>query len=190
MKETNISDKEWLDLAFKHFIQHAQQRVQLFNYFILFSSLLTTATITTFQPTYKEYYLGGALGLIQIIIAFIFIKIDQRNSFLIKHSENIIKKIEAENNCRYPLFLTEEEQTIKSKKKGIFNFQLSHRKSYKLIYTIFIITGILSSIYATKKIFTLSKSCKNTRIDNNKNNNNIGAINVNSINKNLQSFTK
>jgi len=141
---SNITDKDWLDLAFKNFVQHAQQRVQHFNYFVLFSSLLTTATITTFQPTYKAYYIAMVLGLIQIVVSYIFIHIDHRNRYLIKHSENIIKKIEKDSKSSYALFSTEAAET--SKMKVIMYPPLSHRKSYNAIYIIFIIVGTLSII--------------------------------------------
>lgn len=148
----SITDKDWLDLAFKHFVQHAQQRVQHFNYFILFSSLLTTATITTFQPIYKAYYIAFVVGFIQIVVAYIFIQLDYRNRALIKHSENIIMQIEQDYKSKYPLFSTEETETAKIKvfKKPPF----SHRKSYLYIYRIFIGIGSMSIIASLVLLFT------------------------------------
>ncbi len=152
--QQNISDKDWLDLAFKHFVQHAQQRVQHFNYFIIFSSLLTTGTITTLQPNVKAYYLGIGLGLIQLFVSFIFSKLDDRNRFLIKHAENIIKRIEKDyrvaNLKCYPLFSSEEMATENEKKvkknKICFLKPISHKKSYNLIYSVFGIVGFISFI--------------------------------------------
>ncbi len=162
-KKTSISDKDWLDLSFKHFLQHAQQRVQHFNYFIIFSSILTTATIATFQSNFQAHYLGIGLGIIQIFLSFVFSKLDDRNRFLIKHAENVIKNIEQDyvkaNSQCYSLFTSEEIETVKEKDKNIgrhfFVRPMSHKKSYNLIYSAFGLIGltaiIISAIISLKK---------------------------------------
>jgi len=153
----NIADKDWLDIAFKHFLQHAQQRVQHFNYFIVFSSILTTATITTFQSNFQAHNLGVGLGVIQIFLSFIFSKLDDRNRFLIKHAENIVKNIEKDfenaNGYCYSLFTSEEIETIKSKEKqkrtNYFSRQMSHKQSYNFIYTVFGLIGLTSILLSS-----------------------------------------
>jgi uncharacterized membrane protein len=159
VKTQNISDKEWLDLAFKYFIQHAQQRVQHFNYFIIYSSLLTTGAITCLQPNIKAYSLGIGIGLIQLFVSFVFNKLDDRNRFLIKHAENIIKNIEKQtigtNHNFYPLFTLEENLTNKLaqlKKKNIISRPISHKTAYSSIYLVF---GIIGFIYFIISVFSL-----------------------------------
>src|ERR1700754_1119068 len=144
----NIADKDWLDIAFKHFLQHAQQRVQHFNYFIVFSSILTTANITTFQSNFQAHNLGIGLGLIQIFLSFIFSKLDDRNRFLIKHAESVVKDIERDfekaNGYCYSLFTSEEIKTIEAKEQKRFVKPMSHKQSYNFIYWVFGLIGIAS----------------------------------------------
>ncbi|MGE8422209.1 RipA family octameric membrane protein [Sphingobacterium siyangense] len=161
-KLTSISDRDWLDLAFKHFVQHAQQRVQHFNYFIVFSSLISTATITTLTSSNKVYLIALVLGSIQILISFIFIKIDDRNRFLIKHSEEIIKQIEISSCTPFALFSTEENVTKMemANDKSFFKRSYSHRKSYNIVYGVFGFIGIFVIIYSTFCLFDSHSSNK------------------------------
>ncbi|WP_286862867.1 MULTISPECIES: hypothetical protein [Sphingobacterium] len=154
----NITDKEWLDLGFKYFVQHSQQRVQHFNYFILFSSLLTTATVTSMQPSFGLSSFGALFGLIQMIISFIFIKIDDRNSFLIKHSESIIKKIENKylDSDDFRIFSLEEKETIflRSQKNGLLKTHFSHKNLYRITYVIFGIIGAICLMLSFYRFLT------------------------------------
>lgn len=142
----DITDKDWLDLAWKHFQQHAQQRISYFNFFVIFSTILTSGIIATFQNGYTAPYLGIELGLLQAFLSFMFKKIDERNSFLTKHAENVIKKIEKAENS-YQLFNEEEQLSVQLPiAKNPLNRQYSHGKSYKIIYNTFGMIGLMLAI--------------------------------------------
>jgi hypothetical protein len=155
-----ISEKEWLDLAWKHFLQHAQQRIQYFNYFVVFSTILTTGVVTTFQSNFQAQYLGIGLGAIQAFLSYMFWKIDERNRFLTKHSEDVIKELE--KNCcevdEYRLFTKEDQKTAKQrvddKDKVRLWWQFSHGESYRLIYVTFFFIGIIGMFISGFGILT------------------------------------
>ena len=44
-----IENKDILNTSWLYFQQHAQQRISYFNFFVAFSTLLTTGMISTFQ---------------------------------------------------------------------------------------------------------------------------------------------
>ena len=172
---SNITDKEKLDLAWKYFQQHAQQRLNYFNFFIVFSGLMTNAYIATLQEKFLFPWVGVIIGLIQAFISYIFLKIDQRNKFLTKHSENVIVNIESgystnndpESKDATLLFTNEPYRTIEQKKKEIFLFrQFSHGISYKIIYFAFITFGLISSIWAySNNMKILEQPTKQEMID-------------------------
>ena len=87
-----------------------------------------------------------------------FLKIDERNKFLTKHSEDIIKRLEIEDEANpYKIFNDEEikslEKRKEDKKKFLFNRQISHGKSYKIIYIFFFFVGILGAAISAISFF-------------------------------------
>lgn len=177
-KRQCITDKEWLDVACKHFLQHAQQRIQYFNFFVIFSTILTTGVVSTFQKDFQARYLGIGLGLVQIFLAFMFRKIDDRNSFLTKHSEKIIKELESDyeqaGKKTYNLFTGEHQDTLAKKqeeKKRFFLFKnFTHGESYRIIYAFFLFIGVveLSFAFIFSQAPTFDKELKgafNVKID-------------------------
>lgn len=160
-KDLTPADKEWLDLAWKYFQQHAQQRITYLNYFVVLSTVLTTGLVTTFQYNFNLPILGVAIGCVQSFLAFVFWKIDVRNKFLTKNAENIIKNIEQEYDAdgakSYKLFSDEEELTKelreKEKDKFFLNRQISHGQLYRYLYAFFFIIGLLGA--TTSIVFSL-----------------------------------
>lgn len=86
---------EQREYAWEYFKVHAQQRMSLFNFFVVFSSLATTGLVTTLQDKAQAHLVGIALGVLLVLISFVFSKLDQRVAFLIKHAESAVKLIES-----------------------------------------------------------------------------------------------
>lgn len=148
-----LTEKEALDIAWKYFQQHAQQRVSYFNFFVLFSSIMTTGLIATLGPQFDLHLLGTGIGCMEVLIAFVFIKIDDRNKYLTKIGEDALKALEElyvlpedVDRKRVVVFNKEVEQTASLKKAkkwhGAVTGQISHSKSFRIIYIGFAIAGI------------------------------------------------
>ncbi|ENG1110042.1 hypothetical protein WFP10_12650 [Yersinia enterocolitica] len=80
--------------AWKYFELHSQQRMTVFNFYIAVIGLLATGYGVCIQIGGGFIYLTPALGLFITFITFIFYKLDQRVSFLIKNSESVLKAFE------------------------------------------------------------------------------------------------
>ena len=61
----NLSSKDWLNISWKYFELHAQQRIMYFNFFVVFSTILTTGLVATFQLNNNVQFIGIGLGIIQ-----------------------------------------------------------------------------------------------------------------------------
>lgn len=162
-----IKKAHWLNLAWLYFQQHAQQRISYFNFFVIFSTILLTGFISSFQNTVnKKELIGIGVGIIQIFVAYIFLKIDERNRFLTKHSEAIIKKIEKRYSGlpdKLQLFSYSDKKTsILLKKNTFFNKHITHGTSYKYMYYGFIILGIIILIYSAFAILPSIQIIKTT----------------------------
>lgn len=66
----------------------------MFNFFIVLSGLITAGIGTTVQGPPRLAILGIFLGLMLMLLSFVFWKLDQRAAFLVKHSEAASGKIE------------------------------------------------------------------------------------------------
>jgi len=93
--------------------------MSLFNFFVVFSSLATTCMVGTFHEKTRSHMVGVGIGVLLMVISFIFWRLDDRVRFLIKHAENALKWIETNyelEDCHNSphvlrLFTGEETQT-------------------------------------------------------------------------------
>lgn len=83
-----------LEHAWRYFELHANQRIIIFNYFLVVSGALSAGLATALQGSQRFSSLGIMLGILLIVVSFVFWKLDQRVSYLIKHSESIITDLE------------------------------------------------------------------------------------------------
>ena len=110
-----------LEHTWRYFELHAKQRVSVFNFFVVMSGALAAGIAASLQGSAKLAAIGVVLGLLLPLISFVFWKLDQRVSFLIKHAENALAEIE----CTLPterarLFSLEPASTKEAKSKASF----------------------------------------------------------------------
>ena len=83
-----------LDHAWRYFELHATQRMSVFNFFLVLSGLIAAGFAASIEGSPRLAPLGVALGLLLALVSFVFWKLDQRVSFLIKCSEKALAEIE------------------------------------------------------------------------------------------------
>lgn len=93
MKEINKLASEH---AWRYFELHAQQRINVFNFYIAITGLLAAGIGFSLQQGGKYYYLCTLLGIFMTFISIIFWKLDARVSTLIKKAEKALREIELE----------------------------------------------------------------------------------------------
>ncbi len=100
MAEDRIYDVEdWeraRDHSWRYFSLHAGQRMTTFNFFVVLSGIITAGIGAAIQGPPRLAVFGILLGIIMVLLSFVFWKLDQRSSFLIKHSEAAVIRIERE----------------------------------------------------------------------------------------------
>jgi hypothetical protein len=109
-RDSRISNAETLEHSWRYFAIHAGQRLTLFNYFIAVSGVTLAGGAAALQGTARFSLLGVALGLLLVLLALIFYKLDERTSALIKISERALAA--TERQCMPPearLFASEIE---------------------------------------------------------------------------------
>ncbi len=153
----SYSLKEAQQYIWQYFALHAGQRMTTFNYYVVLSSFTTTGLVTTFQPNFSNHYLGITLGILLLLLSFIFWKLDRRVRFLIKHSETFLKQIESELSNELPfdaikVFTNEEFETKQLKDKRVYFWQrqLSYSENFSIVFLSFAafgFVGLTSSLW-------------------------------------------
>jgi len=96
-RTNNATRQRALEHGWRYFELHANQRMALFNFFLVLSGLVAAGLAASLQEGSYFITLGIVFGLFLIVISFVFWKLDQRVSFLLKHSEAAIATLELEN---------------------------------------------------------------------------------------------
>ena len=87
-------DKE-LEHLWKYFEIHSVQRMSLINYYFFISVAMLSGLGIVLQSTKNNFsILGGLISILIILTSFIFWKLDQRTSYLIKFVEKRLEEYE------------------------------------------------------------------------------------------------
>jgi len=91
---SQISDKDRLDYAWKHFALIADQRVKTFNFYIIVLLAAFSATIGVLKSGVIPRHTFCLIGCAHIFIAGVFALIDLRGCRLLKVAADGLKEIE------------------------------------------------------------------------------------------------
>lgn len=103
-----ISSDQAVEHAWKYFEIHSNQRTTLFNYFLFIMAGLGTAIGVILQGDIKYSFVGIFLCCFVSLVSFLFWKLDQRTSFLIKQSEKVFKLLERNSSVDIGIFCQED----------------------------------------------------------------------------------
>ena len=157
MNESGSEAREELcKRAWDYFEMHASQRLETFNFYIVLSSVIATATFTIL-PSSQASRVSWLLGLLLIFLSFVFWKLDSRNKDLIKGAEAAIKYFEQNSDLNddgeephvAKIFLREEFLTSKRRrKKSVFFWKnyLSYSNCFNIIFINFGLAGLASIV--------------------------------------------
>ncbi len=151
----------------KYFEYHASQRLTTFNFYIVISTLITTGYFLAYRDI---LWLAVALGILIMLLSFVFWKLDGRNQIIIRNSIKALEYIEAKDTLKkrrtkpHPtqIFLTDLYQTKKSQEKNPFWPEEAEQKkpfwpwqrNYKystclnVVFLSFGIIGLLATVFA------------------------------------------
>lgn len=128
MKTEIISEHLW-----KYFELHSQQRLTLFNYYIAVSGAFISAIGFCLQADKDFKFLEISLSFLLIIFSFLFYKLDQRTSFLIKRCEKSMVEFEKNLN-EVKLFTNDNSDLNQINHNKIFNKILTYGFIFRMAY--------------------------------------------------------
>lgn len=107
----DINNQLAFDHAWRYFELHAQQRITVFNFFLAISGLVSAGVGVCLQQGTNFSLLASLLGVFLILVSFIFWKLDQRVSEMIKLAESAICQLEATVAGSNMLIFTKDRQS-------------------------------------------------------------------------------
>ena len=155
----NDTSTEFKEHVWNYFQLHAGQRMSVFNFFAVMSTLLTTALATSLTEKFNCPVIGVIAGIGLVVIAFVFWKLDQRIGFLIKLAEAALTAIESEDgndkktsDSPQSLFLIERIETEKKRQESCWwnpqTWHLKYSECFSVAYILFAFIGIIGTVSA------------------------------------------
>ena len=139
----NSTPEVMLEHTWRYFELHANQRMAVFNFFLVMSGALAAGIAASLQGSPKLAAIGIAVGALLPFVSVVFWKLDQRASFLIKHAERALAEIE----CSLPadsarLFSLEPARTKAAEDKvSSWSRHWSYGKSFRFIFVVMAVFG-------------------------------------------------
>ena len=161
--KSKISNEVLRKQAWDYFQMQAGQRLTTFNFYIVISSVLTTALIASLKGDLVILHIGVALGFLLSLISFIFSKLDERNKELIKGAEEVIKFFEGSSSLPdsgsephiAKKFLREEYDTELKKSQRSWRFwknYYSYSDCFRVVFLTFGTIGVAGGVLALWKL--------------------------------------
>lgn len=127
----------------KYFELHAQQRMTVFNFYIAITGLLAAGIGVTLQQGGKYVLFTSLMGVFVVFISFIFWKLDQRVSILIKNAEMALQDLECQFSNEKLRIITEDNSS------NLLNLGIRSSWTYGKCFRIsFVIVGLMGVLLA------------------------------------------
>jgi hypothetical protein len=156
----NQSNTKSYDHAWNYFQFHGTQRMTTFNFFVGICSLVAAGSVNLIaNPSQSTNYIFVMLlGLFQVILSFLFWKLDRRISIMIKVAEKGLKKYEENfDEEAFRIMLNENELSNRLKDVKTSFFWQKHYSYSKAFNTIFFLFGLIGFLIFCYSIYILSK---------------------------------
>jgi hypothetical protein len=93
-KVSEEAEKAAMSYAWGYFAFHAQQRQTVFNFYLILIGASVAAYGGTLGKDGLHDHFKAGLGLLVVVISFLFWRLDKRNSKLVKFAEKPLKSFE------------------------------------------------------------------------------------------------
>jgi hypothetical protein len=146
--QMNDQEKFLTTVIWNHFQVHAGQRMTIFNFYVVFSSLLSGAILTALQAPSRHDFTLSVLGLGLMVISFVFWRLDERNRLLIHCAEDALKALEAEAWIDHPKAEIMRVFTYSDKRTSEKKVRLKYSACFRIVFVAFSFFGAAITVFA------------------------------------------
>ena len=144
-------DTKLLDHAWRHFEFHANQRHSLFNFCVLLFGLVVAAWSQVTTGDEPIPVAGVGLRILLTISSVVFWRMDQRNAYLTKMSEDVLAGAESTAFGGQAVLFNSQKADALIDKRGllfIFGRQWSLGQSLRVLFFLMGMAGVLCAFLA------------------------------------------
>jgi len=141
--------------AWRYFELHANQRMSVFNFFLVLSGFVAAGLAASFQGSGPLPLIGVMLGFVLTLVSFVFWKLDQRVSFLVKHAEQALAELEGSfSDPKARLFAAEPDRTKEAQATGLWpTRQWTYGDSFRFVFVAMGVMGVIGAILSFSRYF-------------------------------------
>ncbi|HBP5007864.1 TPA: hypothetical protein ACP31A_003218 [Pseudomonas aeruginosa] len=132
-----------IDHAWRYFELHAQQRMTVFNFYLAISGIVSAGIGACLQGGAKMTILASILGGFLSLVSFLFWKLDQRVSEMIKRAESALRVVE--NDYALPVAALFNRDSKASSAKGLFSVW-TYGRCFRVAFLTVGIVGIILTL--------------------------------------------
>jgi hypothetical protein len=146
-------EKDILAYALKYFEIHAAQRMSVFNFFIVLSTIILTGLATCVFGEGIYAPIGIPLGLLLSALALTFWKLDQRTSFLVKRAEKALTQLESDHFPAFGKIIGNEPAEFQKLNEGLslIRKRWTYSTSLGLVFIVVGTMGLAGTALAAAK---------------------------------------
>lgn len=154
-REAQADLSRHIEHVWRYFELHANQRITTFNYFLILSGAVAAGLASTLQGSQRFSSLGVVLGLILAMTSFVFWKLDQRVSFLIKHAESALREVEQSFDADvFQLFdMDPRESDARATTVSWWSRMWTYGKAFRIIFAMMGLLGVAGSAFSALRCF-------------------------------------
>lgn len=143
-------DSELLEHVWRYFELHAGQRMSLFNFFVALAGVAGAGIAASLTAARPLPAVAGILGLMLVLTAIVFGKLDQRVCFLMGQAEKTGARVEERlfHNAEDRLFQQEPGLTASAAARPGLAKLWTYGRSFSLVFWAVGILGALASTYS------------------------------------------
>lgn len=147
-----------------YFQLHSSQRIASFNFYITLATAILAALGAILQQSANLLGVAAVLGVVLVLFSFVFWKMDQRNTGLIKNAEAALKYFEEQatadsSSPTIPLtnLFQRDEHLVRERRsrQSIFFWRnhFSYTDCFNLVFFTFGLLGALGTVLALIRFF-------------------------------------
>jgi hypothetical protein len=151
MGDDKLTPKDALEHAWRYFALHAGQRMSLFNYFLIMFGIASAGLAGCLRAEGVLRLVGALLGGALASVAFVFWKLEQRSSFLVKHAETALLELEERHIAvesarlfRLEPAHTQTAQAVKPRATRVWTYG----KSFRFLFALAAAVGIIGFAFS------------------------------------------